>query len=319
MTTWNPVAHLTQQRQTPSSNLLRVAGESQPQPGRSIGRVPSHIPWSTTQALRQSGALKLQTAGTKAAEQALLALKALNQRYAKPGLEAGAWGAKALVTAVAYGCVVSFGAVVDGSHEPSTTVFYSTCDNKPSNGRGVLIAMSEANKEEIEKCKQIAQAALAGGDAEKASRFLQKAKRMCPTDTSIDELLAKAAAGASGSPTASPCLAPAAAAARPHGGVRAAAAQRREWCEQRANHQGVKGGAAGEPAGGEDGKQYTSEQMQLVQRILRTKDRCPRWPDYYDILEVPKNASEEAAKKAVLQTTGAMGNWMVLGPTIGRM
>ena len=51
--------------------------------------------------------------------------------------------------------------------------------------------MSEANKEEIEKCKQIAQAALAGGDAEKASRFLQKAKRMCPTDTSIDELLAK--------------------------------------------------------------------------------------------------------------------------------
>ena len=28
--------------------------------------------------------------------------------------------------------------------------------------------------------------------AEKASRFLQKAKRMCPTDTSIDDLLAKA-------------------------------------------------------------------------------------------------------------------------------
>lgn len=40
-----------------------------------------------------------------------------------------------------------------------------------------------------------------------------------------------------------------------------------------------------------DGKQYTSEQMQLVQRILRTKD-------YYDILEVPKNANEEVAKKA---------------------
>lgn len=26
----------------------------------------------------------------------------------------------------------------------------------------------------------------------------------------------------------------------------------------------------------EDGKQYTSEQMQLVQRILRTKDGAPR-------------------------------------------
>ncbi len=29
-------------------------------------------------------------------------------------------------------------------------------------------------------------------EAEKASRILQKAKRMCPTDTSIDDLLAKA-------------------------------------------------------------------------------------------------------------------------------
>ena len=36
---------------------------------------------------------------------------------------------------------------------------------------------------------------------------------------------------------------------------------------------------------------YTSEHMELVQRILRTMD-------YYDILEIPKNASEEAAKKA---------------------
>ena len=33
--------------------------------------------------------------------------------------------------------------------------------------------------------------------------------------------------------------------------------------------------------------------MQLVQRILRTKD-------YYDILEVPKNANEEVAKKACM-------------------
>ena len=41
-------------------------------------------------------------------------------------------------------------------------------------------------------------------EAEKASRFLQKAKRMCPTDTSIDELLAKVQAEASASPASPP-------------------------------------------------------------------------------------------------------------------
>ncbi|CAK9013910.1 unnamed protein product [Durusdinium trenchii] len=143
--------------------------------------------------------------------------------------------------------------------------------------------MSEANKEEIEKCKQIAQAALAGGDAEKASRFLQKAKRMCPTDTSIDELLAQAAAGAS-APPSSPGAAspPRHARSEPDlgSGVRHRTAASSAPTSGPSNVRTTK-----------DGKQYTSEQMQLVQRILRTKD-------YYDILEVPKNASEEAAKKA---------------------
>ncbi|CAK8998640.1 DnaJ homolog subfamily B member 14 [Durusdinium trenchii] len=145
--------------------------------------------------------------------------------------------------------------------------------------------MSEANKEEIEKCKQIAQAALAGGDAEKASRFLQKAKRMCPTDTSIDELLAQAAAGAS-APPSSPGAAspPRHARSEPDlgSGVRHRTAASSAPTSGPSNVRTTK-----------DGKQYTSEQMQLVQRILRTKDG-----DYYDILEVPKNASEEAAKKA---------------------
>jgi curved DNA-binding protein CbpA len=39
------------------------------------------------------------------------------------------------------------------------------------------------------------------------------------------------------------------------------------------------------------GRSYTSEQMQEVQRILRTKD-------YYDIIGVPKDSSEENVKKA---------------------
>ncbi|CAJ1434438.1 unnamed protein product [Effrenium voratum] len=139
--------------------------------------------------------------------------------------------------------------------------------------------MAEANKEEIEKCKQIAQAALANGDAEKASRFLQKAKRMCPTDTSIDDLLAKAASGGGASPPASGKSAGASAAASPSASATASEGPRH------------RGQAAGNVRTTKDGKQYTPEQMQLVQRILRTKD-------YYDILEVPKNAGEDVAKKA---------------------
>jgi hypothetical protein len=55
--------------------------------------------------------------------------------------------------------------------------------------------MLEANKGEAEKCKQIAMTAYSTGDCEKAARFLQKAKRMCPDDASVDSLLEKVAAG----------------------------------------------------------------------------------------------------------------------------
>jgi len=60
--------------------------------------------------------------------------------------------------------------------------------------------MADANKDEVDKCKQIAQKAIAEGDAVKAVRFLQKAKRMCPSDASIDDLIAAAEAseGSSG-------------------------------------------------------------------------------------------------------------------------
>mmetsp|Transcript_24897 Transcript_24897/g.45120 ORF Transcript_24897/g.45120 Transcript_24897/m.45120 type:complete len:375 (+) Transcript_24897:46-1170(+) len=138
--------------------------------------------------------------------------------------------------------------------------------------------MGEANKEEAEKCKQIATNALAAGDADKATRFLQKAKRMCPEDSSIDALLAKAAAGGTGG-------------ASPSAGNNSSAAP--EGMRHRASASGAptSSSASGATRTSKDGKQYTPEQMQLVQRILRTKD-------YYDILEVPKQASEEACKKA---------------------
>jgi len=142
--------------------------------------------------------------------------------------------------------------------------------------------MSEANKEEAAKCRQIAENALAAGDCDKATRFLQKAKRMCPDDASIDALLAKAAAGDTGG-------------ASPAGGAAPAgnAGPSSEGPRFRANAAPSSSGSAG--AGGtrtsKDGKTYTAEQSKMVQRILRTKD-------YYEILDVPKEAKEDEVKKA---------------------
>ncbi|CAK0828464.1 unnamed protein product [Prorocentrum cordatum] len=132
-----------------------------------------------------------------------------------------------------------------------------------------------SNRDEAEKCKQVAQSALAAGDAEKALRFLQKAKRMCPGDGSIDGLIARAQAGGSAAGAGAP-------------GGSAASEGPRQRSAASASSARPPAGADGARTG-KDGA-YTPEQMQLVQRILRTKD-------YYQILEVP-DAGEETVKKA---------------------
>jgi len=135
--------------------------------------------------------------------------------------------------------------------------------------------MTEANKDEADKCKSIARTSLAGGDAEKAIRFLQKAKRMCPDDASIDGLIAKAESGDCGSAPSSGGAAPANEGPRQRAATTPAPASARP-------------GAA---RVGKDGGSYTPEQMQLVQRILRTKD-------YYTVLDVDRNSNEDVCKKA---------------------
>lgn len=136
--------------------------------------------------------------------------------------------------------------------------------------------MSEV-REEVEKCKQIARTALAAGDAEKAVRFLQKAKRMCPEDTSLDALLSQASSGGPRDAT-------------PTSGNRTASPPR-----FRSNATGTTGATSVPSRSGtttnKAGQSYTSEQFQIVQRILRTKD-------YYEILEVPKGTDEDGVKKA---------------------
>jgi len=136
--------------------------------------------------------------------------------------------------------------------------------------------MAEANKDEVRKCKQIAQSALASGDAEKAIRFLQKAKRMCPEDGSLDALIQEAS---SSTPASSTTKAPSSEGAAPEGP------------RLRPSTASSTASGAGAARTSKDGRSYTSEQMQLVQSILRSND-------YYDILQVARDANEDAVKKA---------------------
>lgn len=145
--------------------------------------------------------------------------------------------------------------------------------------------MTEANKDEVDKCKQIAESASSSGDFAKATRFLQKAKRMCPEDGSLDALLAKAEEGESGGGGG----------ASPSGGA-GASAEGQQGTRQRASAAGSAPSAPARPGASSTrtdkaGRQYTAEHMVEVQRILRTKD-------YYEILSVPKDSPEDVLKKA---------------------
>lgn len=136
------------------------------------------------------------------------------------------------------------------------------------------------NREEVDKCKQVAMSAMAQGNSEKAIRFLEKAKRMAPDDGSIDALIAKAQSGDAGEQS-------------PEGGAAgpSSAPPSNEGPRQRARPQPTAGTSSGATRTTKEGGKYTPEQMQEVQRILRTKD-------YYDILKLPKTASEDDVKKA---------------------
>lgn len=135
--------------------------------------------------------------------------------------------------------------------------------------------MAAANLDEVNKCKQIAQTAMSSGDFEKAQRFLQKAKRMCPSDTTVDTLLEQAQNRTS-----------------PGGGTSSPNGQSQDsqprFRQASSSASAPDGGARTNKKGGT----YTGEQMKEVQRVLRTKD-------YYDVLGISRsNCSEDAIKKA---------------------
>jgi len=140
-------------------------------------------------------------------------------------------------------------------------------------------AMSEANKDEASKCKQIAMNALKAGDRDKAVRFFQKAKRMDPGDASIDSLIAQA--------ESTPASGDGASGGNPGGSTEPEGVRHRASAQTASAPAGESANARTDKAG----KAYTAEQMSDVQRILRTKD-------YYQILGVSRDANEDAIKKA---------------------
>uniref|UniRef100_A0A8C2BEK1 DnaJ heat shock protein family (Hsp40) member B12a n=1 Tax=Cyprinus carpio TaxID=7962 RepID=A0A8C2BEK1_CYPCA len=126
----------------------------------------------------------------------------------------------------------------------------------------------ESNKDEAERCIEIAIAALRDNEPDKARRFLEKAQRLFPTDKARSLLESTAQNG--GPSTSEENI-------RENDGLR----NRNHNTEDHSSGHGAT----------ESTKPYTSEQLDAVKRIKRCKD-------YYEILGVSKEASEEDLKKA---------------------
>ncbi|XP_051945860.1 dnaJ homolog subfamily B member 12-like [Xyrauchen texanus] len=128
----------------------------------------------------------------------------------------------------------------------------------------------ESNKYDADRCIKIAIEALRDSQPDKARRFLEKAQRLFSTDMAKDllESISK-----NGGPSTS----------EDHNGENDAAGLRNRGHNTK-NHSSGHGAT-------ESSKTYTAEQLDAVKRIKRCKD-------YYEILGVTKEASEDDLKKA---------------------
>lgn len=130
----------------------------------------------------------------------------------------------------------------------------------------------EGNRDEAEKCINIATKSLEAGDKDKAVKFLNKAEKLYPTYKAkalLDTLTRNGSSAGNGA-----------------------------HCRQRttdSSSESTKARAGGqdqEAGGGEPStKGFTKDQVEGVQRIKRCKD-------YYEVLGTSKEANEEELKKA---------------------
>ncbi|GAQ78316.1 DnaJ heat shock family protein [Klebsormidium nitens] len=144
----------------------------------------------------------------------------------------------------------------------------------------------DGNKDDAERCADIGEAAFRKGDFNKALKFLGKAQKLYPSKRVADLLLKVAAAsqaaenGASAGPSSS--TGPQTrSASRPQANGHAAGPSTRQ-----------RTAASGDRTAQEEREaQATPEMISLVARIKRTTN-------YYEILEVSKECTEDDVKKA---------------------
>ncbi|KAF3687761.1 DnaJ -like protein subfamily B member 14 [Channa argus] len=127
----------------------------------------------------------------------------------------------------------------------------------------------EGNRDEAEKCINIATKAFEAGDKEKALKFLNKAEKLYPTDKA-KALLDAITKNASSAPNGT---------------------HRRRPAESSESNGAQPQRERQESGGNDSSKGFTKEQVEGVQRIKRCKD-------YYEVLGVHKEASEDELKKA---------------------
>ncbi|CAJ1080286.1 dnaJ homolog subfamily B member 12b [Xyrichtys novacula] len=128
----------------------------------------------------------------------------------------------------------------------------------------------EVNRDEAERCIDIATAALTGGHPDKAQRFLEKAQRLFPTEKAkvLLELIAKNGftPRQGGHPDSNGVSGP-------------------------RHRQTTSENTRPEEKGSETSKPYTADQLDAVKRIKHCKD-------FYEILGVQADASEDELKRS---------------------
>ncbi|XP_053885132.1 dnaJ homolog subfamily B member 14 isoform X1 [Malaclemys terrapin pileata] len=127
----------------------------------------------------------------------------------------------------------------------------------------------EGNRDEAEKCIEIAREALEAANRDRAQRFLHKAQKLYPTETArvLLEAIMKNGSAAGSAP----------------------------YCQKPANGNDQSKPSSTKDsnasAAGESGKGYTKDQVEGVLSIKTSKN-------YYEVLGVSKDAGEEDLKKA---------------------
>ncbi|MBN3313195.1 DJB14 protein, partial [Atractosteus spatula] len=125
----------------------------------------------------------------------------------------------------------------------------------------------ESNKDEAEKCIQLARKAFEAGDKERALKFLNKAEKLYPTEKAKELLNMFNRNGSSYGPN------------------------RRKPADSTNGGSKPEKESSNAAGSGEMAKTYTKEQLEGVQRIKKCKD-------YYEVLGISKEANEDELKKA---------------------